>query len=573
MKNVLKRYLHACNAKAVDLSEKSEISLATISRYLSGMRVPEIDGENIVKLSHGLFLLLEEHGGSTQTEEDILQELKDSVYTERPDLIWEMQTKNLDKLILQMGISKAAFADEMFYSASALTRILSGDSKPRNMRNFVSRAADIVCQRYSDEDKFEELRDFLQRETGAIAEDAESAHLIIEQWLLRNTSDDDQDDSGSFLKTIAEFDYETYMAGVDTDAVDRIPMTKIRIPVTKTFSGQAGMERGILDFLRATVTSSSHEPIFIYSDHPIEHLTQDPDTIENWKKALGAAILQGKHVNILHNMNRPYEEMMLGIESWLPLYMTGNIQSYYSEQSANQLFSHILMVSGAAVFSGFAAGAAEGQYVFSKNTSRISEGRRNAENLLAESNVLVETFNPSREAEYRDYLIKNASNPGSRIAYSDSLPVYTLSDELLDRMLAHNKVDAAQAPLIKEDVRSERDRLAVIAGHSSVTEVVLKQNGFGGGGAHAYLRTGEDTLLRYEGDEYAEHLRLTEEFAKKHKNYHFVATDDYKYRNIRIMVQSATHAIISRSAGSTLHLMVQHPRLVESIERELRSLI
>ena len=554
MNNLIKRYLQICHSKPVDLSEKSGLSLATVSRYLSGIRVPDVDGENIIKLSAGIFALMEERvEDNSLSQQKILQELKDFVYAYKEEQSLQLHTNNLGKLILFMGISKAKFADEMFYSPSAMTRILSGDSKPRNLQNFIGHASDLVCSKYSDKKSFKELQDFLESETGSLPSEIDDARLLIEQWLLANPEDNTVS-SGSLLRSIEEFDYETYMSGVDLAAVERIPTTKIKIPVTKNYDGQAGMEQGIYEFLKATVTSTSHDPIFVYSDHPIEHLSNDPATIEKWKKAIGAAILQGKRVQILHNMDRPFEEMMIGIESWLPLYMTGNVQSFYSDRPSNHLFNHILMVSGAAVFSGFAAGGAEGQYVFSKNSSRIAEGKKNAESLLAESEVLVEAYNQNRIGELEIFLAEYSGVQGDRYIFSDSLPLYTMSDSLLERKLESMHIDKAEAESIRETYRNDIKRIASILEHSVLTEIIYApQKGANG--------------------IYSEHLKLTEEFAAKNKNYNFRIADNSMFRNIRIMINSGKHAIISRNTGSPLFLLVRHPRLVESIELELDALI
>ena len=554
MKNLIKRYLQICHSKPVELSEKSGLSLATVSRYLSGVRVPDVEGENIIKLSAGLFALMEERTeDNSLSQEKILQELKDSVYAYKEEQNLQLHADNLGKLILFLGISKAKFAEEMFYSPSAMTRILSGDSTPRNLQNFISHASDLVCSKYSNAENFKELQEFLQSETESLPCDIDNARLLIEQWLLVSP-DNNLAASGSLLRSIDEFDYETYMSGVDLAAVERIPTTRIKIPITKNYEGQAGMEQGIYEFLKATVTSTSHDPIFVYSDHPIEHLSKDPATIEKWKKAIGAAILQGKGIQILHNMDRPFEEMMIGIESWLPLYMTGNVQSYYSDHPSSHLFNHILMVSGAAVFSGFAAGGAEGHYVFSKNATRIAEGRKNAESLLAESEVLVEAYNQNRIDEFENFLAKYATVQGDRYAFSDSLPLYTMSDSLVDRKLENMQIDESGAELIRENYRNDKNRIASILEHSIFTEIVYAPQ--------------EDT-----NGIYSEHLKLTEEFAANNKNYIFKIADNSIFRNIRIMIHSGKHAIISRNTGSPLFLLVKHPRLVESIELELAALI
>lgn len=42
---------------------------------------------------------------------------------------------------------------------------------------------------------------------------------------------------------------------------------------------------------------------------------------------------KGHHLNIIHNVDRPFNEMMLGLESWIPIYMTGQISPYYLKDS------------------------------------------------------------------------------------------------------------------------------------------------------------------------------------------------------------------------------------------------
>ena len=38
---------------------------------------------------------------------------------------------------------------------------------------------------------------------------------------------------------------------------------------------------------------------------------------------------RGLRLDMVHDLNRPFGEMMLGLESWIPLYMTGQIMPWY----------------------------------------------------------------------------------------------------------------------------------------------------------------------------------------------------------------------------------------------------
>lgn len=47
---------------------------------------------------------------------------------------------------------------------------------------------------------------------------------------------------------------------------------------------------------------------------------------------------KGLHLNMIHNVDRPFSEMMLGLESYIPMYMTGQISPYYIKGIQNSVF-------------------------------------------------------------------------------------------------------------------------------------------------------------------------------------------------------------------------------------------
>ena len=44
---------------------------------------------------------------------------------------------------------------------------------------------------------------------------------------------------------------------------------------------------------------------------------------KKWMTGLALMMKQGIRLEVIHDLDRPFEEMMYGLESWIPLYMTG----------------------------------------------------------------------------------------------------------------------------------------------------------------------------------------------------------------------------------------------------------
>lgn len=81
---------------------------------------------------------------------------------------------------------------------------------------------------------------------------------------------------------------------------------------------------------------------------------------------------------MVHDLNRPFGEMMLGLESWIPLYMTGQIMPWYLPGRQNAVYGHLLFCSGAVAVEGecISGNFAHGRYLFSKSGSDLAYYRR-----------------------------------------------------------------------------------------------------------------------------------------------------------------------------------------------------
>ena len=79
-----------------------------------------------------------------------------------------------------------------------------------------------------------------------------------------------------------------------------------------------------LDFLKTTALSCSADPVILYSDMPYDRDGLGPD-FPKWMFGMAALLKKGLHLHIIHNLDRSFSEMMLGLRDHIPMYMTGQI--------------------------------------------------------------------------------------------------------------------------------------------------------------------------------------------------------------------------------------------------------
>jgi len=112
------------------------------------------------------------------------------------------------------------------------------------------------------------------------------------------------------------------------------------------------MKKGELDFFKAVVLSKNKEDVFMCSDMPMEDIAKDVDFGKKWMFAIALCLKKGLHLNVIHNLDRPFNEMMLGLESWIPIYMTGQVSPFYFKEIKNTVYNHLNYVGGPVFLTG-----------------------------------------------------------------------------------------------------------------------------------------------------------------------------------------------------------------------------
>ena len=70
----------------------------------------------------------------------------------------------------------------------------------------------------------------------------------------------------------------------------------------------------------------------------------------------------------------------------------------------------------------------------------------------------------------------------------------------------------------------------------------------------------------YTYEEYCEHIRQTEEYAKSHSNYEVSFTESNPFRNLQIIMHEGQWAMISKGNAPAIHFIIHHPKLRNAIE-------
>ena len=564
-KEVLNKYLKELDCSSKKLSNESGLSESVISRYRSGERTPVKNSEQLNKLTKALFNIAKDSGKNKYTLDKIVSDFN-SVLTS-DDFDYTTFSNNLNTLITSLNINTHEMSKYIVFDASHISRIRYGKAKPSNPVEFSNKICSYILNRYKNPDDINNLMMIIGCKKSDLSN--EKIYSTLFNWLtseivpVKNQISD-------FLHHLDSFNLDDYIKVIKFDElkVPSIPFYKAK---TKHYYGIEEMKQGELNFFKGTVLSKSKEDIFMCSDMPMEDMAKDIDFGKKWMFAIAMCLKKGHHLNIIHNLDRPFNEMMLGLESWIPIYMTGQISPYYLSNLKNNIYNHLNYVSAAAALSGECINGFhnKGMYYLTTNKNEIEYYKEKSDLLLKKAKPLMEIYRESNIKEYHLFLKKDENIVCDRTRYISSLPLFTISDELLIKILKRNKLTKEEINKIIKYKNNEFKYMNSILKKNKVFDYiyVIKENEFISDTPSLSLNNlFIDKTINYTYKEYIEHLKLTNEYAKNNKNYNILTEKDKTFKNITITILKNNHVIISKNSNPTIHFVIRHPKLVAAIE-------
>jgi transcriptional regulator with XRE-family HTH domain len=564
----LNDYIKQLSCTGKDICNLSGISAASFSRYRNGERVPELGTKSFEDLCCALAQISAQKGELQITADAVKKAFvscDDFVSTDK-----ELLRKNFNTLLSALNVNLTQLCQYTNYDASAVFRIRNGSRKPGDAERFASAVASFVTRTMQMPSEIAAVAELIGCDIDEIY-DLSVRYAKIKSWLLKQPVQKAEDNSVSkFLSKLDDFDLNEYIKVIKFDEL-KVPSVPFQIPSSKTYFGIKEMMESELDFLKSTVLSKSSAPVIMYSDMPMKEMAKDPEFPKKWMFGMAMMLKKGLHLHQIHNLDRSFDEMMLGLESWIPMYMTGQISPYYFKNAPNDVFLHFLKVSGIAALSGEAVAGyhADGKYYLTKVKREVEYYRKRAEEMLKNAYPLMEIYRSERKNELNAFLLADIKTAGKRRSILSSLPLYTISDELLNRILTRNNIDAELKEKIKEYAKTQRQRIKIILENERIEDEIpdFVQENFTKSPPMLELSgifCEED--IPYNEEEYTAHLKESMAFAEQNPNYTLKCSTAHAFNNLKIIIHEGQWVMVSKGKTPAIHFVIRHPKLRSAIE-------
>ena len=562
----LNGYIKELGITGKELSAASGLSAATISRYCSGTREPSADSAQFDKIAAGIVSLAKQAGLSGIDEDSVRSSLAGCLES-GPSVDHQVFIARLNSLMKNLDIRASELARGIYSDPSYLSKILSGSRKPGDPAAFIDDVTAYISGRFSESGRLSSLMQFIGEDESL--KSPSEVRAALSAWFGSGSNVKHYDSMPRFLSSMDDFDLNDYLKSVHYDEL-KIPPSMPHLPTRREYTGIDKMKESELDFMKTTVLSRSMEDVTVYSDMPLEEMAADEEFGKKYLLGLAMMLKKGLRINFIHDINRPFREMMMGLESYIPMYMTGQISPYYMPAAGSSVFNHLLKVSGVAALEGnaIAGKQGEGKYVLYRSREDVAHYRMRAEALLGKAQPLMEIFTEDRRSAFSFVMDRLHSGLSLRLLVSN-LPLYFMGRESFEDLMQSLDVPDEDAAAIRKYYDKVRERFLAHIEETSVRLILpeLSREEY----ERSPLRLSSADLFMDIGREisYEDYRKYCSELSALSDRYPgFILEYDPspRFKNINITVAGDRMVIVSKEKSPTIHFVIYHKKMIRAFQ-------
>ena len=305
--------------------------------------------------------------------------------------------------------------------------------------------------------------------------------------------------------------------------------------------------------------SDGGKELYLYSDQNINWLT-DPEFRLKWAALMLCCVQKGIKIHVIHNVDRDVSEMIEAIISWLPLYMSGMIRSYYCKKQKNSRFSNtIFLCPGVACIKGSNVIGTEdqnGEYRYDTDPKILEIHQAAFRGLLDDAKQLVRIYG-NLESEG----LIHTGNSGMTVL-GTTLPLATMPKETLVSILERCGADETVKNRAFSVWESQKKLLDDTLSGSFVHECipVADEESLFSNKVSADI---PGITVTYTPKEYAEHIRNIMALSEENPQYRFYALPDAPFDNTQIVLFD-DFVTVSRLNTPQVTFLISHPAMYEA---------
>ena len=245
--------------------------------------------------------------------------------------------EKLDFLLKVTDTPNSAFGKYVSFDASYISRMRSGKRNIPTSDAFLKNTADFFAEHLENSYQRKIVCEIIGAGK-AWPETRAAAKKLLYIWL----STTDESDKAPIDSRLAGFANPN---STNISPLDKPIPTYAKNDTTQFFYGDSGKREAVERFLLDVIQLDNPPPLLLYSNEEFNWMYDKPEFAKKWAMLLFSYIQKGGKIKIAHTISRASGEMMVALQKWIPIYMTGAVKPYFYPKILDRVFRKTMFIA------------------------------------------------------------------------------------------------------------------------------------------------------------------------------------------------------------------------------------
>lgn len=342
----------------------------------------------------------------------------------------------------------------------------------------------------------------------------------------------------------------------------------------EAFFGIEGLRKSVKRFLTAAAVQTEPSTLFLYSDQPLNWLTGDPDFARDWAVLMSVILHHRNRICIIHNIDRSFNEMFEALEKWIPLYMTGLIQSFYCEKKQESRFHQTMFIlpQVCSVNAAFVAGTEDtAEYLLTTRQAQIDYHHQQFQALLQEGRPLLKALTLNHLNDYYSCMEAIPLCTAASRHLLSTLSIGTMPAELFEQIMLRSMYSDNDKMLARAYRQNALSRFELSISNGGVTELVPMPSD-----EMLFAQRVQIDLparnLYYTEEEFTQHMQYIIHLIKTRSCYRFYPLPESPFENVVISIWGIEQSLVVKTDSPVTIFVFENMLMNESFSKYLETI-
>lgn len=454
--------------------------------------------------------------------------------------------KFCDKLNFLLDITKttnSVLAHASSLDASYISRLRNGSRPiPRN-EEIVLHMAVCFARNCAEEYQQKAIADTMGLPTLPVDMDERTQTIL--NWLLM--------DSKSTSRSMTRF-----ISGLDSLPVGPIsisPLLKADMifqsrPVD-FYYGVDGKRQAVLNMMLEVAQRAKPQTLLLFSDEEMTWMMADPDYSRQLTMLMFEVLSRGNRIHIIHSIQRNLDEMLNAIGSWIPLYMTGQIEPFFYPKKRDGVFQRTLFVAPAtaAVISASTGGKSE-------STVNMLIHEQQAIDIYTDEFLqffhlcrpLMKVYTTRNRSAYFPMIAEFEDGDANALIKTESLSLLTMPEPLFHRIISRSGIHSGDLTAAHRERQRRFEHSLSVRSFTEIISLPEPSEVKEGGVKVALSDFLEGGSVFYTPEEYSGHLSAIIKKLENDQNYHLHIIRKSEENRFMVYVREELGAVVAKTS-------------------------